>query len=186
MLVGRRDLAPQRGVFRVLNAVENAFGVSLLRFVPEQQHGLAGHGHIGIIVISFRLGSNAIADEHQRQIELARAAIDRGGEIAVDRQRVPDWRLSRMFGRADQREAVVGAHGYGRGDLERLEGRSPKQVGSQAGLGKLVGDEVGRHVQSLAPKAAAFELIGSQVLGRFRQTSLDGRLIVGRTLGMSV
>ena len=178
MIVGRGNFPPQIGIIRILDAVEDAFRVRLLRLVPEQHHGLAGHFDAGIVVVSFRLRRNSVTDKDQRQVEMPRTAVHGRREIAIQGQGQPQRRLARPIRRTDQRQAVVRPDGDFRGHAERLKGRAAEQVGPQADLAELLRHIVRRQIEPRGPQAAAFQLVGRQVAVHLGQALLDG-LVVG-------
>ncbi len=86
MLAGIFQLATKEGVFRVLRAVEHAVRISLLRFVPEDDHGFAAYVQSSVFVESLGLGGNSVAHEHQRHVEHTRTTDRKKGVILVQRQ----------------------------------------------------------------------------------------------------
>ena len=77
------DFASHRGELRIGRAVENAFLVVLLRFMSNDNDGLALDVDSRVVVVLQLRRRDAVPDEYQWQIELCRAADALGCKIGV-------------------------------------------------------------------------------------------------------
>ena len=153
VLLGVGGLAAQRG--RRLEAA-GGFLVGGVRRVAQDDHDLVRGVDAGVIVV-FSLGAgDSVAGEDDRGGELA--AVAETHRVELDARFQLDFLALRpLEAKAGRLVEDIG------GVRERLEVSPVEAGGFEAGLLELAGDVVGRLVDALRARAAAFQLVGRQV-----------------------
>ena len=86
---------------------EQAVRIASLRLMPEHDHGLVLHVDPGVIVVLLILRGDAIAGEHQRGVDLRRAAERQRREIGPQLERDFLRFFCLRVGRADKLESIA-------------------------------------------------------------------------------